>query len=63
MQANVNGWPLSAIALLPFTSHIRKAPLLHCLTVVDAGEHAPAANLHVRRRELKLVAEAIGQFI
>src|SRR5262245_32605022 len=51
------------IAPFSFPSHIGESPIVHGDLVVDAGEHAAAADLHLRRWKLELVLEPVEQLV
>src|SRR5579872_1476529 len=53
----------SIIAPLAFATHIGKAPFFHVDLVVDAREHTPATDLHLRRGQFALSREAFGELI
>src|SRR5215211_6043059 len=51
------------IAPLSFPADVGEAPVLHGDLVVDAREHAAAADLHLRRRQLPLVPQSVEQLV
>src|SRR5205823_2873153 len=53
----------SVTAPLAFAADIGKAPLLHGDFVIRAREHAAAADLHARRRQIELLLHAAEQLI
>src|SRR5215475_1577061 len=54
---------LFVIAPFSFAAHVGEPPFVDGDLVVDAGEHAAAADLHLRRRQFELVLEAIEQLV
>src|SRR5262245_36833499 len=51
------------IAPFSFAAHVGESPFVDGDLVVDAGEHAAAADLHLRRRELALVPQPVEQLV
>src|SRR5215203_3616565 len=53
----------SVIAPLALAPDIGEAPLLHVDLVVDAREHAPAADLHLRRGQVELLVQTLEKLV